>query len=226
MNNLNNTCVLYFTTRLESEKFFSKNRKKQNAVQKFLFEKTLKEIQQSGLAYVISDGKTYGETFGNRINGAVTTIYQLGYQNVIIIGDDTPNLSAVNLLASKNNFENNILTIGPSADGGSYLISLDKESYQNGALENLDWQSNVFNNQLIENLQKLNKTYQLLPKFVDLNSQISINNFLAQTSNSSFYKILASIFSEIESCITEELISEEHPILNSADRGPPQFVIS
>lgn len=219
-----NTCVLYFTTQLESEKLFSSQKKKQKAVQKVLFEKTLSEIQQSGLAYVISDGKTYGQSFKERIKGAVSAIFQLGYQNLIIVGDDTPNLSAVNLVEAQKNFASKTSTIGPSSDGGSYLISLSKENFQQGVFENLEWQSSHFHEQLLNNLDRLSIRYQLLKTCIDLDNETSISIFLSQPSHSKIQKILASILLEIIKKKTESLIIKHRFIPHHPDRGPPLIV--
>jgi glycosyltransferase A (GT-A) superfamily protein (DUF2064 family) len=224
LNQINKACILYFTTQLESEKHFSSQKRKQNAVQQALFEKTLSEIQQSGLSYVISDGKTYGESFGERIKGAVSAIFQLGYQNLIIVGDDTPNLSASNLLEAQKNLETKILTIGPSYDGGSYLMSLNKEYFELGVLENLEWQSRNFYHQLTANLEQLNLQYQLLQTFIDLDDWASISSFLNQSKYSSFQKILAAIFSEGAPNAVEYLFKEDNYTSHNTDRGPPIVV--
>ena len=219
-----NTCILYFTTQLESEKRFSSHERKQKVVQKILFEKTLSEIQQSRLAYVISDGKTYGHSFEERIIGAISAIFQLGYQNLIIVGDDTPSLSATNLLEAEKKLENQTLTIGPSADGGSYLISLTKENFQQGALENLDWQGYYFHEQLLNNLEKLSVNYSLLKTFIDLDQESSIRTFLSQTSYSSIKKILSSIFSEKIGFTTDFLAEYNGLLIQNTDRGPPLVI--
>jgi glycosyltransferase A (GT-A) superfamily protein (DUF2064 family) len=217
---------LYFTTQLESEKRFSSQKRKQKALQKILFEKTLSEIQQSRLAYVISDGKSYGQCFEKRIKGAISGIFQLGYQNLIIVGDDTPNLSATNLLEAEKNLETRTLTIGPSADGGSYLISLTRENFQQGALENLDWQGPYFQEQLLNNLEKLSVNYNLLQTFIDLDQESSISIFLTQTSYSSIKKILSSILSQKIGFTTDFLAVDYGLLIQNTDRGPPLAIQS
>nr|MBC7613612.1 DUF2064 domain-containing protein [Pseudopedobacter sp.] len=221
-----NTCILYFTTQLESEKLFSSHKRKQKAVQKVLFEKTLGEIQQSGLAYVISDGKTYGQSFGERIKGAAEGIFQLGYENLIIVGDDTPHLSAINLLQAQKNLEAKILTLGPSSDGGSYLISVSKDSFHKGILENLEWQSHLFHEQLISNFELFGAHYQLLQTFIDLDNEIAINIYLNQPHHSTIQKILSNILSEEIEFTTDFLTEDRGLIIQNTDRGPPLVIQS
>lgn len=222
--NLKDTCILYFTTQLQSEKFFSSKKRKQEAIQKVLFEKTLSEIQRSKLSYIISDGKAYGSSFGERLKGAVSGIFQLGYQNIIIVGDDTPNLSASDLTKAHQNLEQKILTIGPSEDGGSYLISLNKESFERGIFENLSWQTCNFQQQLIENLEQNKISYQLLQSLIDLDDEVSLSLYLNHTHFSTFQKILSGLYHSILPEIKDLDIQEKVLIQNNTDRGPPVMV--
>lgn len=169
----------------------------------------------------MSDGKAYGTSFEDRLKGAANGIFQLGYQNIIIVGDDTPNLSAADLLQSHQNFKAQILTIGPSQDGGSYLISLNKQAFEDGVLENLSWQSRYFHEDLLNNLHQKNISYQLLKTFVDLDDERGLSLFLSQAYPSTFQKILSSLFAEAVPTVADCHFNQNALIQINADRGPP-----
>lgn len=67
-----------------------------------------------------------GDDLGQRMHRAFTDLFCLGYQQVIIVGTDVPTLplseyqQAVSLIASHD------LVLGPSNDGGYYLIGLNR----------------------------------------------------------------------------------------------------
>jgi len=67
-----------------------------------------------------------GDDLGQRMHRAFTDLFGRGYQQVIIVGTDVPTLplsvyqQAVSLIASHS------LVLGPSTDGGYYLIGLNR----------------------------------------------------------------------------------------------------
>lgn len=61
-----------------------------------------------------------GETIGDRMDNAIKTIFAKGYEQVILTGSDIPNLNQKIIQQAFANLEE--VVIGPSADGGYYLI--------------------------------------------------------------------------------------------------------
>lgn len=61
-----------------------------------------------------------GKTLGERMNQAIHTVVQKGYQEVILTGSDIPQLTAQMIETAFDQLEE--VVIGPSVDGGYYLI--------------------------------------------------------------------------------------------------------
>jgi len=117
-----------------------------------LNQKTISIVESTNLPYYISTEKEQlGNSFGERFVHAIQEIYEKGYDSVITIGNDTPFLSKKHLLDTAEQLQKNKPVIGPSADGGFYLIGLHKSQFDITHFLKLPWQSN----QLTKNIVKL-----------------------------------------------------------------------
>lgn len=65
-----------------------------------------------------------GNDLGQRMLHAFDTLFQLGYQKIIIIGTDCFELSSSILLDAFTALDEKEVVIGPSEDGGYYLLGM------------------------------------------------------------------------------------------------------
>ncbi|WP_108805013.1 DUF2064 domain-containing protein [Aquimarina sp. Aq107] len=107
-----------------------------------LTKKTLRVVESSGLPFfVFTEKNQSGSNFGERFVNAIQDTYALGYENVITIGNDTPHLNKKHLLDSAKQLENKKFVLGPSSDGGFYLMGLHKSQFNLSTFLELPWQS-------------------------------------------------------------------------------------
>ncbi|WP_298545337.1 DUF2064 domain-containing protein [uncultured Aquimarina sp.] len=107
-----------------------------------LTKKTLAVVESSRLPFfVFTEKNQNGKTFGERFVNAIQTTYDLGFENIITIGNDTPHLKKHHLLESARQLENSKFVLGPSADGGFYLMGLHKSQFNIDTFLKLPWQS-------------------------------------------------------------------------------------
>ena len=215
------TCILYFTTGFYSLKSFSHQKDKSKAVQKALFQKTLLEIKQTQLHYVVTDGKAKGNDFESRIKAAVEEVFKKGYQNIVIVGDDTPQLSAQNLLLAAKETNTKKVTIGESEDGGAYLIAFNKKQFEQGILENLPWQTNQFYQSLLSNIKNGSLSHQTLPVLQDLDDSLAVKLFINKFASLKFTQLLKQIYIPQKITTFINFLTDEKPICYIKDRAPP-----
>lgn len=67
-----------------------------------------------------------GNHLGARMLHAFETGFNGGYNRIILIGSDLPNLSVKHLNQAYNALANHEVVIGPANDGGYYLIGMNK----------------------------------------------------------------------------------------------------
>ncbi len=101
---------------------------------------SIKTSQQSGLPYfVIDHTQQIGADFGAKLQNAFKLVLAKGYDHVVAIGNDCPDLSVEDLLTAKQAVETGHIALGPAKDGGTYLIGISGEDMDNGYLTGIDW---------------------------------------------------------------------------------------
>ncbi|WP_373519897.1 DUF2064 domain-containing protein [Pricia sp.] len=90
-------------------------------------------------AFIIDEGKQHGRTFGERYANAFQQIFDQGYTKVISIGNDAPDLTAETLRTAIDQIQQNDLVVGPSTDGGVYLLGLSRSLFDTDEFLNLPW---------------------------------------------------------------------------------------
>ncbi|EEW54693.1 TIGR04282 family arsenosugar biosynthesis glycosyltransferase [Limosilactobacillus antri] len=66
----------------------------------------------------------HGANIGERMNNAMATVFAAGYQEVVLTGSDLPELTAQTIRRAFAVMKE--IVIGPSADGGYYLIGAQR----------------------------------------------------------------------------------------------------
>lgn len=109
----------------------------------------------------------HGRDLGERMMNAFYELFKKGYKKVIIIGSDIigPILENVSEALKKLDIVNYI--IGPSLDGGFYLIGA-KEFISNGIFNGINWSTSTVLEALKNNLRNSNKEYNLLEPILDI----------------------------------------------------------
>ena len=100
-------------------------------------------------------------------------------KNIIFIGTDLPDLCHQDLLNTLKELQQNDLILGPSNDGGYWLIGLSKKiisQHLNLPFINIKWSSeNVLKN-TIDNFSSTKLKYKFLEKKIDIDKIIDIEN--------------------------------------------------
>jgi len=80
---------------------------------------------------VFSDARFFpqeGDGLGEKMNHALNTVLALGYEKVVLTGSDLPLMTAAHLRSGFAALENADVTLGPTADGGYYLVGVKAPS--------------------------------------------------------------------------------------------------
>ncbi|WP_456438733.1 TIGR04282 family arsenosugar biosynthesis glycosyltransferase [Psychroserpens sp.] len=155
----NKTAILIFANSAEFEAI-----QKPFQSSKVLFDslnaQTLKIVKKTGFPYFLSSEKTQiGSNFGERFTNAIQSIYDKGYEAVITIGNDTPHLQTDHILKAVQQLQQNDIVLGPSKDGGFYLMALKQSLFNAEIFLKLPWQTS----RLHQSISKL-----VVPKHIAL----------------------------------------------------------
>lgn len=121
-----------------------------------------------------------GEQFGERLSLAIEDLLRLGFESVCLINSDSPTIpaecfsEAVQILRRSDN----MIVLGPSDDGGYYLIGLKK--LHRALFENIDWSTERVLSQTMERATQLDLKIHLLPAWYDVDDRTSLARLCAE----------------------------------------------
>ena len=157
----NKTAILIFANSAKAEGL-NKPFKKSTVLFEALNTEIEAKVKQTQLPYfIVSESQQVGYSFGERFTNAIQSIFNKGFDNIITIGNDTPHLTAGHINIAHQKLKSNALVLGPSQDGGFYLMGISKKLFNAKNFINLPWQTSQLRERIIK-LLSFNKIDVLL----------------------------------------------------------------
>jgi len=156
-----------------------KNVKRIPRINRFVFysNKNEKENVNKWLGNKLFFAPQEGDDLGIRMKNAFEKVFSTGTQKAIIVGTDIPDLSKNIILDAFNSLNNNDVVIGPSKDGGYYLLGI-KKMYPE-LFEDIEYStSNVFS-QTLTRVNRLNLSYHLHTELMDIDTKEDLVEWLS-----------------------------------------------
>ncbi len=154
----------------------------------------IKTVEKTAIPYFIfTEKEQVGKSFGERFSNAIETIFNMGFSNIITIGNDCPELKPQQLIRAAENCLESKTTIGPALDGGFYLLAIHKNLFNKEAFLKLPWQKKSLRKELINLLKSKEAVITTLCFYNDLDSLKDINYYLSQKN-----KIAKGIFNLLQ----------------------------
>lgn len=136
-----------------------------------------------------SEANQVGCSFGERLANAYQTVYDLGFEGVISIGNDAPGLLEMDFAPVINQLLAGHCVIGPTKRKGAYLIGLPRSSFDYQQFVKLPWQKR----QLLEALSNYcTSATTFLPELRDLNTLHDLREIVGEHTGW-LYKLLKII---------------------------------
>lgn len=187
-------------------------------------ERVLKTIKKSEIPYFISDERDQvGVTFGERLSNSITKIINLGFDKVIIVGNDCVELKSNHLIEAVTQLKKNNFVIGGNFKGGTYLIGITKTVFNAEDFVAVNWQTKTVFNELNVLFKESSLAY--LPLLNDCNVAADLSKIILRLSFSDaiirFITLLLQVRSQI-STIENSIILNPITSLN-LNKGSPSF---
>lgn len=181
-----NTAILIFANS-SSEEARQKPFFKGKSLFKALNAETLKTVQKTGIPYfLVTEKEQIGSSFGCRFVNAIHSVYKKGFENIITVGNDTPHLTSSQLRDTAKLLKTNKFVLGPSKDGGFYLMGLHKSQFDSASFLKLPWQTSRLSKSIDLLIRKANIDVVRLEVLTDVDESTDLKTLL----NS--YKILST----------------------------------
>ncbi len=129
-----------------------------------------------------------GDDLGERLSNAFDSAFEEDFSNVVAIGSDSPDLPVHYLKESFEALAKHDTVIGPSNDGGYYLIGFSKEGFIPEVFENIAWSTNSVFEQSEIILKRHGRKVYLLPLWHDVDTIEDLKSLISRTRNTAFEK--------------------------------------
>ena len=127
-----------------------------------------------------------GADLGLRMKNAFITGFENGYNRIVLIGSDLPDIDSKHLQNGLDALKNNETVFGPAEDGGYYLIGLNK--MHNFIFENKPWSQSNLLKETLKELEQKNISYSLLETLNDIDTFEDLEKSAFYNSNDTLKK--------------------------------------
>ena len=167
-----------------------KNVKKISSINRFVFysDKNEKKEIINWLGTKLFFAPQEGDTLGRRMKNAFEKILSTGAQKVIIIGTDIPDLSKEIIVDAFDKLNSYDVVIGPSKDGGYYLLGMKKMNSQ--LFEGIEYSTPEVLSVTILKIKELKLAYHLLPELMDIDTEENLITWLDDTYKSPIKQVV------------------------------------
>lgn len=217
---------------------FSRNPKEEAATKKFTFRRSqeaigvllkhsLRQARKTKLPlFTCYSSQQCGNTFGERLANVLEDVFRSGYENVLIIGNDSPGLSAGLLQKANKALLSGQLVLGPSLDGGVYLIGINRTAYDRNQFLHLQWETAALQTSWLQYISNKNLKVTRLHGLTDIDTVADFWQFFRHYQTSLIVRQLSACL-HLEAAfivvvkITTTLLLRILP--TPQHRGPPVF---
>ncbi|RAJ14142.1 TIGR04282 family arsenosugar biosynthesis glycosyltransferase [Arenibacter echinorum] len=195
-----------------------------------LTEHALNTARKTGLPYfLISEKEQNGNSFGERFVNAISSIFAMDFDNVITIGNDTPQLKASDLGKASRLIGATKFVLGPSKDGGFYLMGLHKSQFDASAFSELPWKTNTLTTKIAALIAASNIDVIQLRVLLDLDTNADLKRILKglKYSTGKIFQIILSLVAHIRRIIVQGYISLSLKFIGTYfNKGSPFHIIN
>ena len=131
--------------------------------------------RRAGVDFIQVDSRQQaGATFGERLAGAMRQAFELGYEHLLVIGNDCPQLTAPLLRQAVATVRQTGAVLGPATDGGVYLLGLSRARFAAGTWAGLPWQTRQLGAALRRRLLAQGAAVLRLPTLADVDTEADL----------------------------------------------------
>lgn len=126
-----------------------------------------------------------GNGLGERMAHTFKQIFSEGVERALIIGSDIPDLPQPVVLKAFESLGTYDAVIGPSFDGGYYLIGFRNDTFSPEVFHGIAWGTDVVFSQTLDRFKKA-QTVRIMPLWWDIDLPEDIEALLERSKNTSF----------------------------------------
>jgi len=224
VQSVNHTAVLVFAESVEvhaKRKTLRRSKQENHELFQELTRHSLKVARRTGFdVYHYDESNQIGDSFAKRLSNALHEIYDLGYQKVVVMGSDCPDLTEKDILKASSQLDIHQMVIGPDLRGGIFLLGISREAFQKDCFEALSWQTSNLRKSFLAYAENLSARISWLAEKTDFNHSDDLDTYwtLSRRIRSMVNIILNKVTSFLEGFGCDYSLLLER---TSYRRGPP-----
>ncbi|MDP5119965.1 MAG: DUF2064 domain-containing protein [Spirosomaceae bacterium] len=171
-----------------------------------------------------SEEQQRGKTFAERYKNAIKFCFDAGYERVVSIGNDSPDLTADIIREAAEKLLTHNIVAGPAEDGGVYLLGLNKATFDENLFVNLPWQQDSLYTAILETAETQNLSVVSLASLIDLDDVQSVNTYISRNPSSKIGWLLSQFNKIVRQKVAlpfQVVVLPKVHIATNPFRGPP-----
>ncbi|OPY89292.1 MAG: 2-phospho-L-lactate guanylyltransferase [Syntrophus sp. PtaU1.Bin208] len=156
--------------------------------------------KKEALVSLFGEGCEYrpqeGADLGERMKNAFKSAFAEGMASVVLIGSDLPDLPGPVLREAFSLLEMTDGVLGPSVDGGYYLVGFRKEGFFPDVFNGISWSTDSVFSETMRRFSAAGRTVALLPRGRDLDRPEDLRDFRRRNLATPFARSHTMIFLE------------------------------
>jgi uncharacterized protein len=105
---------------------------------------------------------------GDRMAAAFQQGFSLGYDGMLLLGSDAPDLPCSILENAVQQLQQEMVVIGPSEDGGYYSLGFTQNNFCSVIFQDIPWSTSDVYALTLERLTQANRSVHVLPQWLDI----------------------------------------------------------
>ena len=127
-----------------------------------------------------------GVDLGQRMKNGFIDAFDRGFQQVIIVGSDIPDLPRNVIEEAFESLIYRDTVLGPSFDGGYYLIGFKRDTFTPLVFEGIQWGTETVVQETIDRLRTKGLSLHTLPTWNDIDTLPDLKDFFQRNRNTAF----------------------------------------
>ena len=142
---------------------------------------TLRTVEKTGIHYFhLGENEQEGTNFAQRFTNAIQAVFDEGFEYVISVGNDTPELKSRHILFALEHLQEFGPVLGPSTDGGFYLMGIRKSDFIPEEFLQLPWQSRHILSAVQHLMYVKGRQIFLLERFMDIDNMNDLKIYISR----------------------------------------------
>jgi rSAM/selenodomain-associated transferase 1 len=127
-----------------------------------------------------------GADLGERMKNAFLDVFSEGFERAVLMGSDLPDLPGRIIRDALLSLDTYGSVVGPSQDGGYYLIGFRKSTFTPEAFDSMPWSTDTVLESTLYILDQHHRTVYMLEYWNDIDTFENLKSLLHRSANSTF----------------------------------------